>query len=83
MKINWRVRFKNGTFLAGFASLVVSFIYNVLSMLDIAPTVTQNAVIQLIDSVLTILGMVGVITDPTTKGVSDSNQAMTYVVPKE
>ena len=83
MQINWKVRFQNKTFLAGLISLVVVFIYDLLQLLEIVPTVTQSAVMQVAEGILTILGMVGVITDPTTAGLSDSQQAMTYDVPKQ
>ena len=83
MQINWRVRFQNKTFLTGLISLVVGFIYDLLQLLEIAPAVTQSAVMQVAEGILTILGMVGVIADPTTAGVADSKQAMTYDAPKQ
>ena len=83
MQINWKVRFQNKTFLAGMISLVVVFIYDLLQLLEIASAVTQSAVMQVAEGVLTILGMVGVIADPTTAGVADSKQAMTYDAPKQ
>lgn len=83
MQINWKVRFQNKTFLTGLISLVVVFIYDLLQLLEIAPVVTQSAVMQVAEGILTILGMVGVIADPTTAGLSDSKQAMTYDVPKQ
>lgn len=83
MQINWRVRFQNKAFLTGLISLVVVFIYDLLQLLGIVPVVTQSVVMQVAEGVLTILGMVGVITDPTTAGITDSRQAMTYVEPKK
>lgn len=83
MQINWKVRFQNKTFLTGLISLVVVFIYDLLQLLEIVPTVTQSAVMQVAEGILTILGMVGVIADPTTAGLSDSQQAMTYDAPKQ
>ena len=83
MQINWKVRLQNKTFLTGLISLVVVFIYDLLQLLEIAPAVTQSAVMQVAEGILTILGMVGVIADPTTAGVADSKQAMTYDVPKQ
>ena len=83
MNINWRVRFQNKTFLTGLISLVVVFVYDLLQLLEIAPVVTQSAVMQVAEGILMILGMVGVIGDPTTNGLSDSKQAMTYTSPKK
>lgn len=78
MNINWKIRFQNKTFLTGLISLVVVFIYDLLQLLEIAPAVTQSAVMQVAEGILTILGMLGVIADPTTAGLSDSKQALTY-----
>ena len=78
MNINWKIRFQNKTFLTGLISLVVVFIYDLLQLLEIAPVVTQSAVMQVAEGILTILGMLGVIADPTTAGLSDSKQALTY-----
>ena len=44
---------------------------------------TQSAVMQVAEGILTILGMLGVIADPTTAGLSDSKQALTYTSPKQ
>lgn len=81
MKINWKVRLHNKTFLASLISLVIVFVYNLLQLLEITPQVDQNVIMQLVEGVLTILGMVGVITDPTTAGLTDSDRAMTYIEP--
>lgn len=83
MNINWKIRFQNKTFLTGLISLVVVFIYDLLQLLGIAPVVTQSAVMQVAEGLLTILGMLGVIADPTTAGLSDSKQALTYTSPKQ
>ena len=81
MKINWKVRFKNTVWLGSFISLIVGFIYNMLALFEIFPTVTQNAVMQVINQVLTFLGLIGVLVDPTTAGLNDSNRAMGYEEP--
>ena len=81
MKMNWKVRFRNKTWLTMFISLVVGFVYNILNAFDIFPAVTQNLVMEIVGQVLTFLGLVGVLVDPTTAGISDSNRAMTYEEP--
>lgn len=81
MKLNWKIRFKNKTFLTTFISLIVGFVYNILACFDVFPAVTQNTVMQIIGQVLTFLGLIGVIVDPTTPGVEDSDRAMSYVEP--
>ena len=81
MKVNWKVRFKNKVWLATFFSLIVGFVFNILAMFDVYPAFTQNQVTEIITQVLTFLGLIGVIVDPTTAGFDDSNRAMTYVEP--
>ena len=81
MKLNWKVRFKNKVWLGSFFSLVVGFVYSLLALFDVFPAVTQNLVVQLLSQVLTFLGLIGVIVDPTTAGVGDSERAMGYSEP--
>lgn len=81
MKLNWKVRFKNKTWLTMFISLVVGFIFNILKLFDIVPVVTENLIMNIVGQVLTFLGLIGVIVDPTTAGIEDSNRAMSYEEP--
>lgn len=81
MKVNWKVRFKNKTWLSMFISLIVGFIFNILKMFDVFPAITENTIMNIINQVLTFLGLIGVLVDPTTVGLSDSNRAMAYVKP--
>lgn len=81
MKLNWRVRFKNKTWLTMFISLIVGFVFNILKLFDVVPSFSENLVMNIVGQVLTFLGLIGVIVDPTTAGVSDSNRAMSYDEP--
>lgn len=81
MKINWKVRFKNKVWLTSFITLIISFIYSMLSMFDVIPSVAKTEVIQAVNEFLMLLGLLGVIVDPTTEGISDSNRAMSYEEP--
>ena len=74
--INWKVRFRNKTWLVSFLAVILAFVYQVLGMFDIVPAVTQDMATQLILAVVNILAAVGVVVDPTTAGASDSKQAM-------
>lgn len=82
MKINWTVRFKNKTFLAALLALVVSFVYDMLALFGIVPGMDESVVMTLCNTVLTLLVGVGVLADPTTKGLADSERAMQYDEPK-
>ena len=79
--MNWKVRFKNKTWLTAFIALIISFIYQVLAMFDIAPVITQDSVIQAANLVLMMLSAMGVLIDPTTTGITDSRRAMSYTKP--
>ena len=81
MKVNWKVRFKNKAWLSMFISLIVGFIFNMLKLFDIYPTVTENLVMNAVSQVLTFLGLIGVLVDPTTAGINDSVRAMSYEEP--
>lgn len=78
IKINWKARLRNKAFLVSMSALVISFIYEVLSMLEIVPSITENEVLQLLYIAINILGAMGIIVDPTTEGISDSERALTY-----
>ena len=81
MKLNWKVRFKNKVWLGSFLSLIVGFVYSMLALFDVFPQVTQNLVVQLLNQVLTFLGLIGVLVDPTTAGLGDSQRALGYEEP--
>ena len=83
MKVNWKVRFKNKTWLTMFISLIVGFIFNILKLFDVVPVVTENLVMNIVGQILTVLGLFGVIVDPTTAGLNDSERALNYEEPWE
>lgn len=85
--INWKVRLKNPAFWTGLIGVLATLAISVAQLLgvDIAEVVNgwQSALVALVTAVFGILALVGVVADPTTSGVSDSNQALTYTKPKE
>jgi len=81
--INWKVRFRNKTWLTMFISLIVGFVFNILRLFDVSPAVTENLVMNIAGQVLTFLGLIGAIVDPTTAGVGDSERALGYEEPWE
>lgn len=81
MKINWKVRFKHKTWLAALIALVLTFVYNILGMFEVALPVEQDSIMAVVSAMLTLLTGMGVIIDPTTPGAGDSERAMSYVAP--
>ena len=81
MKINWKVRLRNKTWLMSVIALVITFVYDLLAMLEIVPAVTKDWIMSIAQTALTLLAGLGVLIDPTTPGVGDSNRAMMYQEP--
>ncbi|MEE0733612.1 MAG: phage holin [Acutalibacteraceae bacterium] len=81
MNINWKVRLRSGPFWLGLISLVLTLVYTLLNMAGVIPAFDQKEILDIAVMLLQILAFVGVVSDPTTKGVSDSAQAMTYEKP--
>lgn len=81
MKINWKVRLRNKTWLMSIIALVITFVYDLLAMLDIVPAVTEDWLLSIVQTVLTLLTALGVVIDPTTQGMGDSDRAMMYQEP--
>ena len=64
-----------------FLGLIIGFVFNMLKCFDIYPAITENQIVNIVNQVLTFLGLVGVLVDPTTAGVGDSDRAMGYEIP--
>ena len=80
--INWKLRFKNKTTLTALIAAVVGFIYTLLTIFGVTPQVEQDSIMQLASIVIMLLCSLGIVTDPTTVGVTDSKQALGYAEPK-
>ena len=84
MKINWLVRIKNKNFWISLIPALLLFIQVVAAVfgfnLDLGDL--GNKLLAVVNAAFAVLSVVGIITDPTTAGISDSAQAMTYVKPK-
>ena len=80
--INWKLRWKNKTTLLAITTSVIVLVYQVLGLLGIAPSVSESEVTQVVGLVINILAMVGIVTDPTTQGISDSDRALCYDKPQ-
>ncbi len=81
MKINWKVRLQNKTWLLAMLAAIVAFAYQILSLLEIVPAVSEDQVTQLMGLVINILVALGIVVDPTTTGVIDSTRALHYDKP--
>lgn len=82
-KINWKLRFKNKTVLTSIVLATIALVYQVLAIINIVPEISQNQVVELSGMVINLLVLLGIVVDPTTDGIADSEQAMEYVRPKK
>ena len=78
MKINIEARLKNKVFLISMSVLLISIIYKVLSLFGIAPSIDESAALEVVSMIIDFLALLGVVVDPTTTGLNDSERAMTY-----
>ena len=85
MKINWKVRVLSVKFWLALVPAVLLLVQAVAAPLgykwDFANLGTQLT--GIINAVFAVLSILGVVTDPTTAGVTDSAQALTYDKPKK
>ena len=82
MKINWKVRLQHKTFLVALIGTIVTFVYQILGAFGVVPSISENEVINIAGMLVNLLVVMGVVVDPTTEGVCDSENAMNYEKPK-
>lgn len=85
MNINWKVRIKNKTFWLSLIPTVLVLIQLVMKTFGVELDFGEvgNNLIAIVNTVFVLLGILGVVVDPTTAGIMDSSQAMTYEEPKD
>lgn len=74
--INWKLRFKNKATLLAIAGTLI------LLAQQLGLKLPDN-IKDVVNTVLTLLVLLGVVNDPTTAGLKDSETALTYDKPKE
>lgn len=81
--INWKARLRSGPFWIGVISAVVAAVFAIVQLVGVNLSVTADQILNVATLILMIPASIGIISDPTTKGLSDSVQAMTYEQPAE
>lgn len=81
--INWSVRIKNKTFWIALIPAVLLLIQALAKMVGIEIEVEglQENVLEVVNTMFAILAIVGVVSDPTTEGCTDSLHVMGYTCP--
>lgn len=93
MNINWKVRVKSPQFWIGVIGVIFSPVMSYLGLSG-SDFTTWESVLSFFRSfisnpyliataVMSVFSFLGVITDPTTSGFSDSSRAMTYKQPNK
>ena len=85
MNINWIVRIKNKAFWLALIPAVLLLIQVIAAPFGYKWdfVVLNEQLAAIINAVFGVLAILGVVTDPTTAGITDSKQALTYTTPKE
>ena len=85
MNINWIVRLKNKNFWLALVPAVLLLIQVVTAVfgfeLDLGDL--GNRILDVVNALFAVLAILGIVADPTTAGISDSKQALTYTEPKK
>lgn len=83
--INWTVRIKNKTFWLALIPAMLLLVQVVAAVfgytLDLGGL--GNKLLDVVNALFAVLAILGIVTDPTTEGVTDSKQALTYTEPKK
>ena len=83
MKLNLKVRAKNKVFWVTLIPAVLLLVQLVLALFGITFNLEQlqGQIIAIVDVVFVILSTLGIVVDPTTKGLADTDRAMTFEKP--
>lgn len=85
MSINWRVRIKNKAFWVAIIPADLLLIQQVGAVFGVTLDFgeLQSQLVAIVGTVFALLAILGIVADPTTVGVTDSIQALTYDEPKD
>ena len=84
-KINWKVRIKSKTFWLAIIPALLLLVQVVAAVFGFELQLGElgDKLLSVVNALFAVLSILGIVTDPTTAGVSDSAQALTYTEPKE
>ena len=85
MNINWIARIKNKNFWVTLVPAVLLLVQTVAAVFGFTLDFGElgNQLLSVINALFAVLVILGVVNDPTTAGISDSKQALTYTEPKK
>lgn len=82
--INWEVRIKNKAFWVAFIPAVLLLVQVMAAVFGFTLNLGElgNRLLDVVNAAFSVLAILGIVADPTTKGITDSTQALTYKEPK-
>lgn len=82
--INWTVRLKNKAFWVAIIPATLLLVQVVAAVFGVTIDLGElgNKLLEVVNAAFGVLAILGIVTDPTTKGISDSDNALTYTEPK-
>lgn len=85
MNINWIARVKNKNFWLTLIPAVLLLIQTAAAVFGFTLDFGElgNQLLSVVNALFAVLVILGVVNDPTTAGISDSKQALTYTEPKK
>lgn len=83
--INWTVRLKNKAFWLALIPALLLLAQTVAALFGYTLELSAlgDKLLAVVNAVFALLAILGIVTDPTTEGLGDSQQAMSYTKPKE
>lgn len=83
--INWTVRLKNDAFWLALIPALLLLAQTVAALFGYTLELSAlgDKLLAVVNAVFALLAILGIVTDPTTEGLGDSQQAMSYTKPKE
>ena len=81
--MNWKLRIKNKTVLTGIIGALLLFIKQVTELFGLDLSTQLEQLSALTGTIITLLVGLGVIVDPTSKGIKDSGIVQTYTKPRD
>lgn len=79
--MNFKLRFMNRATLIPIIVQTIALVYMILGAIGIVPGLSEEAAVNIAYAVVALLTMMGIIVDPTTEGITDSERAMGYDKP--
>ena len=82
MTINWKVRLRNPVVWVTIIPVLATFAYTIFGCIGIVPSIGEDKLVSGLLSIVSALSTIGILVDPTTKGVNDSERALAYSKPQ-